>query len=127
MKLFCKLILLLTVSFLCPNISSAQTLKDFNDKCTYKITYDDCFNPTLHLTIKNVSAKTISSVEVTIYYSDNTQDIFAPEEKKIVRVQILPYQTLTVNMCYNREQGYCKASKFWISGVRFSDGSIVDR
>lgn len=51
---------------------SAQTLMDFKQNLTHKVTYDDYFNPTLHLTLTNVSNKTITSVEVSVDYTDNT-------------------------------------------------------
>lgn len=119
--------LILFTLFVWANVASAQTLGDFNKNYTYKITYDDYFNPTLRMTIKNISSKTITSVEVTIFYSENLNDMFAPERNKITPVVILPHQSATIDISYDEKIGYSKACKFWISKVRFSDGTIVDR
>ena len=105
---------------------SAQTLTDFNQNRTHKVTYDDYFNPTLHLTLTNVSNKTITSVEVSVNYTDNTYDWTKEPERIIKQVTISPRQKTTFQIKVPKEKYYSKPKSFWISKVRFSDGTICE-
>jgi hypothetical protein len=105
---------------------SAQTLTDFNQNRTHKVTYDDYFNPTLHLTLTNVSNKTITSVEVSVNYTDNTYDWTKEPERIIKQVTISPRQKTTFQIKVPKEKYYSKPKSFWISKVRFSDATICD-
>lgn len=106
---------------------SAQTLMDFKQNLTHKVTYDDYFNPTLHLTLTNVSNKTITSVEVSVDYTDNTYDWTKEPERIIKQVTISPRQKSTFQMKVPKEKYNSKPKTFWISRIRFSDGTICDK
>lgn len=122
-----KILLLMLVPLMALTSVSAQTLTDFNKNHTYKVTYDDYFNPTLHLTLTNVSLITITSIEICVDYSDNPYDWRNEPERICRQVTISPYQTTTVSIRVPKEKHSSKPKKFWISNVRFSDGTICDK
>ena len=47
--------------------SQAQPMSEFVKNTSYKITYDDFFTPTLHMTVKNISSKAITSIEIIFF------------------------------------------------------------
>jgi len=121
--------LVLSISFLilCPVGIYGQSLSEFNQSHTHKVTYDDNFNPTLHLTLKNVSSKTITSVEVSVDYKTDSYDWTKEPERRIVHITIKPWQLGTLNISVPKEKYYNKPQSFWISKIRFSDGTICDK
>lgn len=121
-----KLLLLLLIQSFALTLS-AQTLSDFNQNRTHKVTYDEYFNPTLHITLTNVSNKTITSIEVSVSYTDNQYDWTQVPEQIITQVTIPPHQTKTFSMRVPKEKYYSKPKSFWISKIRFSDGTICDK
>lgn len=109
--------------------ASGQTLADFNKAHSHTITYDEDFNPTLHLTIKNVSNKTITTVEISVDYVTDAQrlDITKHPEVRLAKTNIPPMNSATVHINVPREKYYTKPQHFWISNIRFSDGTICDK
>lgn len=107
----------------------AQTINDYNtDKVrSAKITYDENFTPYVNLSLKNISSKAITTLEVTIYYSDpsNSYDIFSTsKESKIVQVSIPPSSTGSVQFKISKGKNNSKPSGYLITKVRYSDGTV---
>ena len=115
------------VVFLSSFAINAQTLKDFAKTGSYSVTYDEAFQPTLHLSFKNVSNKIITTIEVFIDYSRDAYEWNAPTDKKIVQVRVNPGEQATVHLNILAEKNGRKPSGYGISKVRYVDGSICDR
>ena len=92
------------------------SLHDFNDKLSSRVVYDDDFDKAYEITIKNVSLKTITSVEMKTNCS---------ERHKIFKIEIGPQRSgiIRVSMGRNNQEQGCY---FRLTRIRFSDGSIVE-
>ena len=78
MKNFILSITLLIAGVLC---ADAQTITEYNQSAisNQSLTYDQNWCPTAQFTLKNISNKTITNVEIDIYYKGYKQnDIFQP-------------------------------------------------
>lgn len=119
--------LLFTLLCCCAN---AQTIDDFNKDSVRKakLTYDENFNPTVNLSLRNISSKTITSIEVTVYYSnpDNPYDIHSSyQEQKIVQIPISPNTTKSTQFRISKPRNnYIKIIGYMISRIRYQDGTI---
>lgn len=120
-----RFILLLIGAMFCIN-SQAQTLTEFNKSSSYKITYDDYFTPTVHVTVNNISSKTITSIEVTVSYTTNPREWSAPTHSEIVRVYVTPGEAKTVSFQVPDKIRSRTPGRAGITRIRFSDGSICD-
>lgn len=106
--------------------SQAQPMSEFVKNTSYKITYDDFFTPTLHMTVKNISSKTITSIEIIIFYTTNPREWSAPTHSEIVRVYIAAGESKVVSLeipdkIRSRTPGIAGLTR-----IRFSDGSICE-
>ena len=107
----------------------AQRISDYNtdDVRTAKITYDENFNPSVELTLKNISSKTITTLEVTVFYSNksNPYDTFSSsQESRIVQVTIQPRASGTVKFSIPKGRNNSNPSGYLVTRVRYSDGSV---
>lgn len=117
------------VAFMFGGILYAQRINDYNtdDVRTAKITYDEYFNPSVELTLKNISSKTITTLEVTVFYSNqsNPYDTFGSyQESRIVQLTIQPRATGTVKFSIPKGKNNSKPSGYLVTKVRYSDGSV---
>lgn len=121
------LTILFTLLCCCAN---AQTIDDFNKDSVRKakLTYDENFNPTVNLSLRNISSKTITSIEETVYYSnpDNPYDIHSSyQEQKIVQIPISPNTTKSTQFRISKPRNnYIKIIGYMISRIRYQDGTI---
>ncbi len=116
-------------SFMLSISVSAQSIGNYNtdEVRKAKITYDENFNPTVSLSLKNISAKTITTIEVVVYYSDpsNRYDIFKSyQETKIVQLTIKPGMTGNTTFKIPKGRDSTRPSGYLITKVRYQDGSI---
>lgn len=74
------LLLMLAILFGSCFFMNAQTLTDFNKNFTKTVEYDNDFNPTLKITLTNISTKTITSIEVTVEYGHDSYNWSNPKE-----------------------------------------------
>lgn len=124
-----KFTVFLLVSMFLPLICHGQRLEDFTKTQSSKVTYDELFEPTLHLTFKNVSNKVITTVEVIIYY-DKGLDPYEwryPTRSKTIQIRIGPNEYGTVKVSTPKEVEGRKPGHYLINKIRFEDGSICDR
>lgn len=105
------------------------TLNDYAKTQSHKVTYDESFTPTLHLTFKNLSDKVITSIEVVISYNEGLDpyEWRYPERSYVVRSRIRPGEYGTVVVTTPGAIDGRKPGSFYISRLRFEDGSICDR
>ena len=73
MKNFILSITLLIAGVLC---ADAQTITEYNQSAisNQSLTYDQNWGPTARFTLKNISNKTITNVEIEIYYKGYKQN-----------------------------------------------------
>ena len=121
--------MLCTIAFLLGGSIYAQKIRDYNtdEVRTAKITFDEFFNPSVDLTLTNISAKAITTLEVTVFYSDksNPYDTFsAYQEKKIVQLAIQPKAKGTVKFSIPKGKNNSTPNGYLITKVRYSDGSV---
>ena len=103
--------------------AKSQTLADFNKNHTHTITYDENFITILNLTVKNVSSKEITTIELTTTYDADPYDWTTGPDQKIIQIHIYPGERGTVSSKVPPKNNK-KPKQFWISKVRFSDGTI---
>lgn len=120
-----RFILFIIGVIMCINVH-AQPLSEFLKNTSYNITYDDFFTPTLHVTVKNISSKTITSIEVIVFYSTNPREWSAPTHSEIVRVYIAPGESRTVSLEIPDKIRSRTPGTAGLTRIRFSDGSICD-
>lgn len=60
-----------------------QTMEEMNKSHTHTVTYDEDFNPTLNLTVKNVFSKVITTLVVIVDYNDPYTWVIAPESRTV--------------------------------------------
>lgn len=122
MKNFILSITLLIAGVLC---ADAQTITEYNQSAisNQSLTYDQNWCPTAQFTLKNISNKTITNVEIEIYYKGYKQnDIFQPTTTCNTSTTIYPgdYGILSFRFdCGNKQP-----KSFVITRIRYSDGSI---
>lgn len=73
-----KLILIIAIFVVGSFCAEAQTITEYNQKAisSQSLTYDEYWNPIAQFTLKNLSNKTITNVEIVIYYNDIVVVIF---------------------------------------------------
>ena len=120
MKRISSIVFLLFTSLLI----KAQSLDDFSATISHTVTYDESFQPTLNLTLKNVSDKVITTIEIVINYKTIDTEWDAPYVRKTVQVRIDPGKESTAHIRTSAEIRGHKPSGFYLSRIRFEDGSI---
>lgn len=103
--------------------AKSQNLADINKNHTHTITYDENFIPIINLTVKNVFSKEITTIEVTTTYDADPYDWTTGPSQTIVQLRIFPGERGTVSIKVPPKNNK-KLKSFWISKVRFSDGTI---
>ena len=96
---------------------------------SFKVTYDESFEPTLHLTFKNVSNKVITTVEVMIHYKKGLDpyEWRYPTRSSIIQIRIMPNEYGTINVSMPKEVGGKEPGSFSIEKIRYEDGSICNK
>ena len=123
-------ILTLLLALLYCNVGFAQTIADYNKDSvrSAKITYDENFNPSVNLSLRNISSKVITTIEVTIVYSDpnNSYDFLSSyQEQKVIQISISPNMTKSTQFRISKPRNsYTKPTGYMISKVRYQDGTI---
>lgn len=103
-------------------------LVDFVNAYTHERSYDEDFTPILKLTFKNVSAKTITTIEIKANYQGyDPANYFAPICTRTVHTNIDPYQTKELSIRLDKDPNGNNPKSFWLTKVRFSDGSVIDK
>lgn len=104
-------------------------LEDFAKTQSSKVTYDESFTPTLHLTFKNVSDKVITSVEVCVLFNKGLDawDYRYPTRSYVIQRRINPGQYGTILVTSPQKIDGREPGQFYINKIRFDDGSICDR
>jgi hypothetical protein len=120
-----RLLLSLLFVFLSLN-GFCQTLEDFNKAHRHTITYDENFTSILNLTVKNVAHKEISTIEITITFDRDPLDWTTGPEQKVIQLRLAPGKSDTIHLKVPYKN-MKKPNGFWISRVRYSDGSICDK
>ena len=105
--------------------AKCQTLADINKNHTHTITYDDNFIPILNLTVKNVFSKEITAIELTTTYDVDSHNWITGPSQTIIQVRIFPGEKGTVSIKVP-PKNHREFKFFWISKVRFSDGTICN-
>ena len=103
--------------------AQSQTLENFNKNLTHTITYDENFITILNLSVKNVSSKEITTIELTTTYDADPYDWMTGPDLKVIQIHIMPGEKGTVSIKVPPKNSK-KPKSFWISKVRFSDGTI---
>lgn len=116
---------LMCMLFLALN-AHCQSMEDMNKSHTHTVTYDEDFNPTLNLTVKNVFSKVITTLEVVVDYNDPYTWAIAPESRT-VQAKLRPEEKTTIHIRVPKEKNRKKPRTFYISKVRFEDGSVCDK
>lgn len=124
-----KFVALLLVCLFIPLICDGQRIEDYVKTQSFKVTYDESFEPTLHLSFKNVSNKVITTVEVKIYYNKGLDkyEWRYPTRSSIIQTKIKPNEYGTINVSMPKEVDGKKPGSFSIEKLRYEDGSICDR
>lgn len=125
-----QIIISLTIILLC-NISSycqAQTLTDFkNTQADVSLTYDSNWNPIAKFSIKNVANKTITNVEIVIYYSGySDSDHLQPYTTCSTSTNIAPNERKILTF-YIKGHNNKKPQSFSLLRIRYADGTVCDR
>lgn len=107
-------------------VLNAQTLAEFNKARTHRVVYDDNFNPTLILDVNNISKKIITSIEVTVEFGEYDPYNWSSTavKKYISSTSISPGYFKEVSFKVHKDINGRKPASFYISGVRFADGTI---
>ncbi len=108
-------------------IAVGQTLTDYNRNYTHKVEYDNNFNPILIITLKNISTKTITSVEIIVYYDGDSYDWTKPIKQYVSVTNIQSKQNGILSYRVEKEINNRKPKEFSITRIRYSDGSICDK
>ena len=120
--------MLVLIGVLCLTLPSfGQTMKDLNDALSHRITYDEAFNPTLNLTVKNVFSRVITTIEVVVLYEGDPYDWMNAPEIRTAQIRLLPGGKGTAHIQVPAEKDLRKPKSFYISKVRFEDGTICDK
>lgn len=101
------------------SLLSTKSLTDFNSALTWKEVYDNSFNKSYDVAIKNVSKKTITSVELTMHSNHWKY----PKEKRVFKLEISPLRKEVISIGFY----VAEPTRFEITKIRFSDGSIIDK
>ena len=109
------------------NYADAQSLKDYHTtESDVSLTYDNNWNPICKFSIKNISNKTITAIEIVIFYgANNPDDYFAPTEICRTITNIKPNERKILTFYPNQKD--LKPKSFSLKRIRYSDGSISDR
>ncbi len=119
---------LFCISLICANNKvNAQTLADYRKtQADVSLTYDSNWNPIGKFSIKNISNKTITNIEIIVYYTGyDNYDIFQPTSKCYANMNISPNCRGTLT--FNINSGDKKPKSFAITRIRYSDGTVCDR
>ncbi|MBQ5850115.1 MAG: hypothetical protein IIW54_04760 [Lachnospiraceae bacterium] len=119
--------ILLVIAFYLIGLFSvgAQTIEDFNRTAisNKSLTYNDQWQPTATFTLKNLSNKIITNVEIEIfYYGYADGDIFQPTTKCTTSTRIT--SGLSGKVSFTFSCGDKKPKGFMITRIRYADGSI---
>ena len=102
-------------------------LSDFNKACSFKVAYDEDFTPILTVEFRNVSQKTITTIEINAnYHGYNPGTWWAPICIRTLTVNISPNEMRTLTYRLDRDEYNNRPKSAWISRIRFSDGSIIN-
>lgn len=119
-----KILLVCLLMCLCADIY-AQDLVQFNKAYTHRVVYDDDFYPTLVLKLNNISFKVITSVEVTVEFGHYELSTVPYASRKYIRkITIYPGQSMEFSYDIDKDVNERKPAKFYISGIRYSDGTV---
>ena len=111
----------------------AQSIDDYNTEQVRqgKLLYDEDFNPIGHISLKNISSKTITTIEVSVYYGRinapsyvSLKDRIADVKRVIAHVVIRPNDTGTFSINVPKSNELYKPEGFMITKVRYSDGTV---
>ena len=128
-KLFLLIVLALTCSIVYGQVVSKQLkIDDFINASSAKITYDEDFTPILNMEFKNISQKTITTIEVSANYKGyDKADYFAPICTKMIKTNIAPNQKQSLTVKLDKHSSGNAIKDVWINKIRFSDGTIIDK
>ncbi len=119
-----KIVIVSLLILICSGLN-AQTLLDFNKARTHRIIYDDDFYPTLVLKLNNISSKVITSVEVTVEFGHYELSTVPYASRKYIRkVIVYPGQSMEFSYDVDKDVNGRKPAGFYISGIRYSDGTV---
>ena len=108
--------------------ANAQTITEYNQKAisNQSLTYDEYWNPTAQFTLKNLSNKTITNVEIVIYYSGyRSSDIFQPTTTCRTSTTIYPGAYGQLRFTFNC--GDKRPQSFVITRIRYADGTVCQQ
>ena len=128
MKRFYILMVMLYIGILGINYHvSAQTLEDYRKtQADVSLTYDNNWNPIGKFSIKNLSNKTITNVEIIVYYTDaNDQNYFEPTTICRTQTKIAPNNRGILTFYINNNGK--KPKSFALNRIRYADGTVCDK
>lgn len=120
-----KLILIIAMFVVGSFCAEAQTITEYNQKAisNQSLTYDEYWNPIAQFTLKNLSNKTITNVEIVIYYNGyRSGDIFQPTTTCRTSTTIYPGAYGQLRFTFNC--GYKRPQSFVITRIRYADGTV---
>lgn len=128
-----KRLLFLIVGLCAYTGANAQSLQEFANSWTYeKISYDEYFTPILTLHFKNVSNKTITTIELAVTYNGydyNPNNFTNPDPicRRTIQTNIAPGSTKTLTSTLDKDPYGNKPKGLHLVKLRYSDGSICDK
>ena len=115
------LTIILMIGLFAMQTLNAQTMVDS------EIVYDENFNPIVKICLDNdTQSKTITTVEVTIQYgTSNSDDFLRKDYKKYTKfIQITPLRSQWFSITVAKTSNNYPPQHFFVSRVRYSDGTI---
>ena len=108
--------------------SDKLTLSDFVNASTKEILYDEDFTPIVKLNFKNISQKTITTIEITATYEGYDDFNYGqPICTRTISTNIAPNEVKTLTVRLDKDKYNNKPKTVGLARIRFSDGSIIDK
>lgn len=107
----------------------AQTLTDYyKTQSDISLTYDNNWNPIAKLSIRNISNKTITGVEIIVYYGGHQIPAVGRKDEQIVicRTNATIAPGATRLLTFYPQCGEYKPNSFSLHRIKYADGSICD-
>lgn len=120
-----KLILIIAIFIVGSFCAEAQSITDYNQKAVSnkRLTYDQYWYPTLTFSLKNLSNKAITNVEIIIWYHGYSEVDFT-QPTTTCRTSTIIYPGYNGILSFRFDCGNRQPKGFTITRIRYADGTV---